>query len=155
MKSFSFSKHRLHDLLRDGQVGLYAQLTGKNHFLTGSVVEGNRLGRTLGFPTINLDLIPEDQTLPANGVYAVSVEIEGKYYAGMANVGIRPTIPGTQLVVEANLFDFHQDIYGASVIIHFVERIREEKKFPGLEALKKQLGEDKKLCVAFFANMKL
>jgi len=110
--------------------------------LTGIVVKGNQLGRTIGFPTANL--IPEkDETLLLKkGVYAVRVKIRRIIYDGMANIGIRPTLDQHDLTIEAHLFDFSDDIYGETITIFFYDFIREERKFSGLEELKTQLARD-------------
>jgi riboflavin kinase/FMN adenylyltransferase len=108
------------------------------------VVHGNHLGRTLGFPTANLELLKNKPFLLANGVYAVKVEADGVIYNGMANAGIRPTIAGNTMTVEVNLFDFSGDLYGKTLVVYFHERIRDERKFDNLDQLVKQIHLDKK-----------
>jgi riboflavin kinase / FMN adenylyltransferase len=113
--------------------------------LTGRVVKGNQLGRTIGFPTANLapgTLIPSNLI---NGVYAVKVKFRMKEFNGMANIGIRPTLENQLRTIEVNIFDFSEDIYGETISICFYEYIREERKFPGMEALKEQIRKDKTL----------
>jgi riboflavin kinase/FMN adenylyltransferase len=111
--------------------------------LTGAVVRGNQLGRTIGFPTANL--IPgEDKVLSINnGVYAARVKIDDKMYDGMANIGIRPTLDQHTLTVEVHIFDFSEDLYDQTISIFFYDFIRPERKFSGLEELKSQLAKDK------------
>ena len=120
--------------------------------VTGIVVSGNRLGRTIGFPTANLAPL---NRLPVNlsrGVYAVWVRVGEKWHKGMANIGIRPTFGLKELTVEANLFDFSGDLYGTEITIRFVEKIREEKKFSGTDELKNQLSVDRKTAEALLAG---
>ena len=111
--------------------------------LTGAVVRGNQLGRTIGFPTANL--IPgEDKVLSINnGVYAARVKIDDKMYDGMANIGIRPTLDQHTLTVEVHIFDFSEDLYDQTISIFFYDFIRPERKFSSLDELKFQLGKDK------------
>jgi len=108
------------------------------------VVHGNHLGRTLGYPTANLELPETGSFLLANGVYAVKVEVNKSVYSGMLNAGIRPTIAGNALTVEVNLFDFSGDLYGQTLDVYFYSRIRDEKKFDNLDQLVQQIHLDKK-----------
>ena len=108
------------------------------------VIHGNHLGRKLGFPTANLELQKHKPFLLANGVYAVKIEVNQTVYLGMANAGVRPTIAGTTLTVEVNLFDFSGDLYGKTLVVYFFDRIRDEKKFDSLEQLVQQIHLDKK-----------
>ena len=111
--------------------------------LTGVVVRGNQLGRTIGFPTANL--IPGvDEVLSVNnGVYAARVKIDDRMYDGMANIGIRPTLDQHTLTIEVHIFDFSEDLYDQIISIYFYDFIRPERKFSGLDELKFQLGKDK------------
>ena len=109
---------------------------------SGTIVKGNQLGRTIGFPTANL-LSETDLAFPLPyGVYAVKVKIKGKDHFGMANVGIRPTLADKKFTIEINIFDFSEDIYGEKMTVFFYDHIREERKFPGLDALKEQIAKD-------------
>jgi len=115
----------------------------EQYVLTGIVVRGNQLGRTIGFPTANI--IPEeDLVLPvSNGVYAARVKINGEMFDGMANIGFRPTLNEHTLTIEVHIFNFSKDIYGMTISIFFYDFIRTEKKFSGLEELKSQLAKDR------------
>ena len=108
----------------------------------GIVIKGNQLGRTIGYPTANL--LPEPgEVFPLNkGVYAVIARVDGTDYGGMGNVGVKPTVGQHALSIEINIFDFDREIYGKEMEVTFVEYIREEQKFPGLEALKNQIARD-------------
>jgi riboflavin kinase/FMN adenylyltransferase len=118
-------------------------LLGYDYFFEGTVIEGNKLGRTIGYPTANLHIEHEEKLIPGNGVYAVKIAIRNKAYSGMMNIGVRPTIEGTKRTIEVNIFDFNDDIYGASVNVFIKYYIRGEVKFNGLESLKEQLEKDK------------
>jgi riboflavin kinase / FMN adenylyltransferase len=107
------------------------------------VVEGNKIGRTLGYPTANLQLEDQDETVPGQGVYTAMVSLGDKWYESMVNIGIRPTLDLYHVTIEAHLFGFHGDIYGEAITIHFLERIRDEMRFSSLSELKKQLDTDR------------
>jgi riboflavin kinase / FMN adenylyltransferase len=115
----------------------------KIYSVRGIVVRGQQLGRTIGFPTANLDLNEETPLFLANGVYAAKISFGSKFYDGMVNIGIRPTLEQQLLTVEVNIFNFSADIYGKCLKVYFIDRLRDEKKFPGLEELKDQLGRDR------------
>jgi len=119
---------------------------GHPYFFDGLVVEGNKLGRTIGYPTANLHIASEEKLIPSDGVYAVRVTINdaNQVYDGMMNIGVRPTIDGKKRVVEVNIFDFDADIYGSQVNVELYYYLRGEVKFEGLEGLKAQLLQDKK-----------
>jgi riboflavin kinase/FMN adenylyltransferase len=118
-------------------------LMGSVYCISALVVHGNHLGRTLGYPTANLELPENNPFLLANGVYAVKVEVNHLIYSGMANAGVRPTIEGKALTVEVNLFDFSGDLYGQTLVVCFLYRIRDEKKFDNLDQLVQQIHLDK------------
>ena len=128
--------------LEAGEVERAHAMLGYGYGLYGVVVAGNRLGRTIGFPTANMQLYEPLKLVPRNGVYAVEVEVLGGQYKGMCNIGTRPTVGGTTRTIETHILDFDQDIYGLPMQIRFLQRIRDERKFPSLEALKAQLSED-------------
>lgn len=133
-------------LLR-GDISAANLLLGYQYFITGKVVEGNKLGRTLGYPTANIEIAFPEKLVPAIGIYAVKVIDESeseKELKGMMSIGIRPTIDDLGIrTIEVNLFDFNKDIYGHTLRVLFVAYLREEKKFNGLEALKDQMALDK------------
>lgn len=129
--------------LATGDVRKANRLMGSAYAINAPVIHGNHLGRTLGYPTANLELTDSNPFLPANGVYAVIVETDHRVYKGMANAGTRPTISGTTMSVEVNLFDFSGDLYGKTLSVAFIDRIRDEKKFASLDLLVRQLHRDK------------
>ncbi len=112
--------------------------------LIGTVVEGRQLGRTLGFPTANLKVNKIPPLIIPNGVYAVRIKYQTTMYNGMANIGIRPTFEQQELTIEVNLFDFSGNLYGHELTLFFIERIRDEMKFPDLDALKQQITNDRR-----------
>jgi len=136
------SSTRVREHLARGDVTGAAELLDRVHDVTGTVIEGDRRGRTIGFPTANLECEPV--MLPADGVYAVLARIVGgddRVLSGVANLGVRPTVEAGRSV-EVHLFDFDDDVYGARLRVGFVERIRGEVRFDGLDALKKQIARD-------------
>ncbi|MDQ1265313.1 MAG: Riboflavin biosynthesis protein [Bacteroidota bacterium] len=123
-------------------------MLGYNYFISGRVIMGEGRGHKLGFPTANV-LPPDDNKLiPARGVYFVKAEIKGKYYYGMANIGVRPTFTSDEKpTLEVNFFDFDEDIYELEVTVEFLQFIRQEKKFSGSSELIQQLIIDKEMCM--------
>lgn len=132
--------------LEEGDTVLAANLLGRPYSLSGVVVEGNHLGRTLGFPTANMTLDEPLLLIPRCGVYSSVVNIPDggqRFLSGMTNVGVRPTVGGSGiLTVETHIFDFDEDIYGRRIRVEFLERIRDERRFPSLDALRAQLRAD-------------
>ncbi|MFW5499654.1 MULTISPECIES: bifunctional riboflavin kinase/FAD synthetase [unclassified Maridesulfovibrio] len=135
------SSSRIRDMVSEGNVWDVRPLLGRFYQVRGEVVHGmNRGGRLLGFPTANIKL--EDELFPKKGVYAIRVEVEGKVLPGVANIGKNPTFGNEALSVEAHILDFSKDIYGKDIRVHFIQRIRSEKKFNGLDELKERIGID-------------
>jgi riboflavin kinase / FMN adenylyltransferase len=128
--------------LEHGDVREAARLLGRTFAVSGRVGQGDRRGRTLGFPTANVAPDHPRKLLPAHGVYAVRVETPGGRSGGVANVGRRPTVEGQDVRLEAHLFGFDGDLYGQAVRVEFVERLREERRFASLDALTAQIRED-------------
>lgn len=127
-------------------------LLGYAYFVQGTVVHGNQIGRTIGIPTINL-LPPQEKLLPPFGVYAARVEIDGKRYNGITNIGCKPTIAGDNPVgVETNLFDFQGDLYGKHAKVSLLKWVREEQKFQNVSELKVQMEKDIAFCRSFLGD---
>lgn len=137
------SSTKIRKALEDGDVETANRYLGRCYTLSSEVVEGNKLGRTIGYPTANLALPANHKLIPANGVYAVWVKTDEARHGGMMNIGLRPTVNGKQLTLEVYILDFDNDIYGKSLTVEFVELLRKEQKFENLEALKDQLAKDK------------
>lgn len=138
------SSTKIRQALQAGEVKVAATFLGHTYSLSGKVVEGRQLGRTIGYPTANIVIEDNYKLIPADGVYAVNVGIRGEMYQGMLNIGNNPTVLGKGRSIEVNIFDFNQNIYGDDATIYFIERLRDEIKFSGLDALKVALAEDKK-----------
>lgn len=127
------------------------QHLGYPYFFDGVVIEGNKMGRTIGYPTANLHISSEEKLIPGNGVYAVEIIWKNDFpLKGMMNIGIRPTIDGKKRVIEVHIFNFDEDIYTESLEILIHHYLRSEVKFNGLEELKAQLHTDKQLAINFF-----
>ncbi|MEX2572911.1 MAG: bifunctional riboflavin kinase/FAD synthetase [Balneolaceae bacterium] len=132
---------------QEGDVRLAATLLKRAYLLNGTVIHGDKRGKRIGYPTANIRPEHPKKVIPKNGVYAVVVRVAGEYYRGMMNIGIRPTFEGDTETLEVHLFDFDRDIYGSTIQIRFIQRIREEKAFDGIEDLKRQLNIDKQICL--------
>ncbi len=138
------SSTKIREALRNGSIELANKMLGYRYGLQGVVVEGKRIGRTIGFPTANIKLYEPLKLLPADGVYAVWAEVLNKSYKGITNIGTRPTISsGNEKTIETHILGFDEDIYGLSLKIEFAGRLRNEEKFASLEQLKGQLTMDK------------
>ena len=140
------SSTKIRNYLWTGNVKAANELLGYPYSVTGTVVVGNKIGRTLGFPTANLDIPNEFMMINNPGVYACQTVIDSKLYNAMANTGLRPTIGDRaegDFIIEVNIFDFDGDLYGQTLKVWFIDRIRDEVKFADLEALKVQLQQDR------------
>ena len=139
------SSTQIRKAIEEGDVERANKMLGYDYPLHGVVVSGNKLGRTIGFPTANMQLYEPLKLLPKDGVYAVEVEIQGqdRNYKGMCNIGVRPTVDGKARTIETHILDFDEDIYGLPIRIRFKKRIRDEIKFESLDALRQQLALDR------------
>ena len=155
LDEISVSSTRIREAVQRTDIATANQLLGYPFFFSGVVVKGDQLGRTLGYPTANIQLTNMEKLTPANGIYAVEAALlpddtlfNGSLLKGMMSIGIRPTVGGTKRTIEVNLFDFNEDIYGRELRVFVKKYLREEVKFDGLEALKIQLGKDKEDTLA-------
>jgi riboflavin kinase/FMN adenylyltransferase len=136
------SSSRIRELLSAGGVAKAARLLGRPYSIAGSVVQGDRRGRTIGFPTANLEP-DKDRAVPAIGVYATRVVLEdGRRLDAVTNVGLRPTFDGTKRTIETFILDFDEDLYGREIALELIERLRGEQKFSGVDALVAQIRRD-------------
>lgn len=143
VQQVTVSSTKIREALALGDVQQANRYLGSPYPISGTVVQGNQLGRTLGFPTANLQ--PEDahKALPAPGVYALRTQLQGRTYGGMLNIGVRPTLGnGLHTSIEAHLFDFSGDLYGQRLQLELIGRLRDEMRFEGLAALQNQLLKD-------------
>jgi len=143
----TISSTKIRAALDRGEVVEAEAMLGYRYGLHGVVVAGNRLGRTIGYPTANMQLYEPLKLVPANGVYLVEVETLGGHYYGMTNVGVRPTVSGAGVrTIETHIFDFDELIYGLDIRVRFIAKIRDERRFDSLEALRDQLSADEGMC---------
>jgi riboflavin kinase / FMN adenylyltransferase len=137
------SSTRIRIALQEGDLDTAFHLLGRFYSLEGSVIKGEALGRTLGFPTANISVENPFKMIPSRGIYAVIVEVLTKKYNGMLSIGTRPTVNGKNETIEVNIFDFDKNIYDEKISVSFAKRLRDEKKFNNLEELKTAMKEDK------------
>ena len=142
------SSTKIRKALQEGDVLTASKYLAHPYQLSGNVIHGDKLGRKLGYPTANIQVEDRNKVIPANGVYACYVILNGKKLKGMLNIGTRPTVMGYIRRIEVNIFDFEQQLYGQSLILELKDRIRDEKKFENVERLKERLAIDKNLALA-------
>jgi riboflavin kinase/FMN adenylyltransferase len=144
------SSTRIREAITAGNLDAASQMLGRTYALCGRVIRGDQLGRQLGFPTANLKFA--GLVVPPNGVYAVHASVQGRCHRAVANIGIRPTLrnPDPQRQVEVHLLDFSADLYDQEMEIAFVEKLRDEQKFPSPEALRDQIRRDIEAARALF-----
>ena len=141
---YAVSSTKIRQKLEEGDVQAASAMLGYDYSLLGVVVAGNRIGRTIGFPTANMQLYEPLKLVPGNGVYFVRVSTLGQEWYGMCNVGCRPTVgQGNTRTIETHILGFDEDIYGLDIKVTFLRKIRDEIKFASLTDLKKQLELDK------------
>ena len=143
LDEIAVSSTKIRKALLDSEIETANKLLGYPHFFEGMVIPGDRLGRTLGYPTANLEYTDADKIRLGHGVYAVNVEMEEYSGKGMLSIGMRPTLTNSGERVEVNIFDFDQDIYGKTLQVHVHHFLREQKKFASVDELKEQLFRDK------------
>ena len=149
----SISSTKIRTALNEGNIELANDYLGYDYSLTGIVVKGKQLGRTIGYPTANI--LPEEnyKLIPQNGVYIAKSNLDGKTVYGMMNIGNRPTVDGTTQTIEINYFEFNQDLYGQKVTVSLLKRMRNEQKFDSLDALKNQLALDKSTAQDYISQL--
>ena len=146
-QGYAVSSTKIRQKIEEGDVQAASAMLGYDYSLLGVVVAGNRIGRTIGFPTANMQLYEPLKLVPGNGVYFVRVHTLGQEWDGMCNVGCRPTVgQANARTIETHIFDFDEDIYGLDIKVTFIGKIRDEIKFASLEDLKNQLEIDKQTC---------
>lgn len=143
IEKLTISSTKIRQSLLNGEVSSAIELLGRKYSFTGIVVKGRQLGRTIGFPTANVQVAQFYKLIPVNGVYAVRTFFRNEWHKGMMNIGTRPTVDGIGRTQEVNIFDFDDDIYGETVTVEIIDYIRTEQKFNGLDELKSQILADK------------
>lgn len=148
----TISSSKIRAALETGDVQTAHQFLGRHYAITGRVIKGDQLGRVLGYPTANLDLDAHHKLVPAEGIYAVRVRHGQQAHRGMLYIGTRPTIDGTQQVIEVNIFDFNREIYGETLTVEFIRLLRRDVRFSSLDELKNQLKKDRIATLQIFDN---
>lgn len=149
IKDVSISSTKIRNALTEGDMALANEYLGYDYFLTGTILKGKQLGRTIGFPTANLQIEEDYKLIPRNGAYFVKSTINQKTVYGMMNIGYNPTVAGKHLSIEVHYFDFEADLYDQKISVSILEYLRPEQKFDSVELLKKQLGLDKETALKF------
>ena len=149
INDISVSSTKIRNALTAGDMELANEYLGYDYFLTGTIIQGKQLGRTIGFPTANLQIAEYFKLIPKNGVYIVKSNINGQNVFGMMNIGFNPTVNGENLSVEIHYFDFNDDLYQRKIKVSIVHRLRAEQKFKSVEYLKSQLQQDKIAALHF------
>jgi len=153
-KEFVVSSTRIRRLVSEGRVDEAGALLGHVYAIDGTVMRGDQRGRTIGFPTANI--CTENELLPPHGVYATTTRVRDVVYASVTNIGVRPTVDDSgRTTIETHVFDFDRDLYGASIRIGFVQRLRDERAFESLELLRAQIAADCERARVLFGRLSL
>lgn len=151
----SVSSTKIRNALNEGHLETANRFLGYPYFITGIVIQGRQLGRTIGYPTANISIPEEYKLIPIGGVYVVSSNIDGNKIFGMMNIGTNPTVGENVQTIEVNFFDFNSDLYGKELQINIHYRMRNEVKFPSVDALKEQLSLDKHTALQYIHDKQL
>lgn len=151
LNEVAISSTKIRNALTEGNIELANSFLGYNYAITGTVVQGKQLGRTIGFPTANISIKEDYKLIPNSGVYVVECKIQNQSYFGMMNIGTNPTVENTNSTqkMEVNIFDFDAEIYNQTITVSFLRRIRSEQKFNSLDELKNQIALDKQTSLRF------
>ncbi len=153
IKEVSISSTKIRNALSVGNMALANDYLGYEYFVTGIVSKGKQLGRTIGFPTANLQIEENDKLIPQNGVYVVKSILNQKTIFGIMNIGFNPTVAGEKLSVEIHYFDFDADLYNQEIRVSILEYLRQEQKFDSVAKLKEQLEKDKNTALTYIDNL--
>lgn len=153
IQDVSVSSTKIRKALTEGKMDLANEYLGYDYFLSGKIVKGKQLGRTIGFPTANIEIEEDYKLIPKTGVYAVKALIDQKEIFGMMNIGFNPTVNGQKQTIEVNLFDFDADIYDKEIEVSLLHFLREEQKFGSIDLLKEQLNQDRINALAFINQL--
>jgi riboflavin kinase/FMN adenylyltransferase len=146
------SASRIRTLMSNGDLAAAARLLGRFPAISGTVVEGDKRGRQIGFPTANLGL-DQRWAIPADGVYVANTYVDSRRWHSVVNIGMRPTFNSPQRTIESHILDFSADIYGHPIVVEFLERLRGEQKFSGIEAIREQIGKDAQAARDHFTKL--
>lgn len=150
LNEISVSSTKIRNAILDGNIQLANDYLGYSYFITGTVITGKQLGRTIGFPTANIKIEENYKLIPQNGVYLVQASINSQLINGMMNIGTNPTVGGQEKSIEIHFLDFDADIYNQELKVSILHRIRDEKKFNSLQDLQEQLQKDKVIAKEYF-----
>ncbi len=150
----SVSSTKIRNSLLEGNISLANEYLGYPYILSGNVVKGNQLGRTIDFPTANIEISEDYKLIPKNGVYIITAIVNSEIISGMMNIGVKPTLGENKLSIEVHLLNFNKDIYNQKIQVNVLKRLRDEQKFESFDALKSQLELDKKTTIHYFENLK-
>ena len=145
----SISSTKIRNAILEGNILLAKKYLGYNYFFSGTIIEGKKIGRTIGFPTANIALSESHKLIPKNGVYVVSGQIEERLLYGMMNIGNNPTTGNNEQTIEVHFFNVDEDLYEKNVVISILDYIRSEEKFDSLDDLKLQLVKDQEYSLEF------
>jgi riboflavin kinase / FMN adenylyltransferase len=148
------SSTKIRKALESGNISTANTYLGRPYSLTGKVVRGRQLGRTIGYPTANIQVTDIHKLIPGQGIYAVRVKVNNVVYGGMLSIGTNPTVDGTEQTIEVYIFDFDQDIYDQLITLYFIAYIREERNLPSLDALQEQLHQDQETAQSLLNQYK-
>ncbi len=152
IEDLAISSTRIRQALLSGQVNVAKGLLGRPYALSGTVVKGKQLGRTIGFPTANLHLHESYKLIPGNGVYIIKAHYQGTTYNAMLNIGVRPTVDGIHRTIEAHILDFDKEIYGEDLSVELIHYLRPEQKFDGIDKLVSQIHIDRQNTIAYLSQ---
>ena len=155
INAISVSSTKIRNAIQEGDMILANKYLGYDYFLTGTVIQGKQLGRTIGFPTANLKIEEDYKLIPLKGVYIVSSHINNQEVFGMMNIGLNPTVGGENLSVEIHYLDFEANLYNQQITVSILKRIRGEEKFDSINLLKEQIEKDKKETLLYLGGLKL
>lgn len=153
LNDVSVSSTKIRKAISEGDISLANAYLGYPYLLTGKVVHGRKLGRTIGYPTANIHIAEEYKLVPKDGVYVVSAKLNGNKVDGMMSIGNNPTIENAKHSIEVNFFDFDADLYEQTIQISILHRIRDEQKFDSVDILKEQIADDKLKSLAFLKTI--
>lgn len=147
--SVSVSSTKIRDAITDGNMIVANEFLGYDYILSGKIITGKQLGRTIGFPTANIKIEENYKLIPKNGVYIVKSHLQEKTVFGIMNIGLNPTVNGEDLSIEVHFLDFEADLYNKNITVSVIARIRDEQKFTSIDLLKAQIQEDKNYAISF------
>lgn len=150
IENIGISSTKIRKALENGDVDISAKFLNRAYCINSTVMEGDKLGREIGFPTANLQIDFAQKLIPSDGIYAVKAEYDNKLYIGMLNIGFRPTIKGKTKRIEVHILNFNKNIYNKKLTVYFYKKIRTEIRFPNISALRMQLEKDKNAVLSYF-----